>query len=76
MTKIEIFTRPGCGYCLAAKQLLVGRKLSYTEFDLSVPEHQEELSKRHPQAKTVPQIFVGKQLIGGFDDLNRELSRR
>lgn len=76
MTKVEIFTRPGCGYCVAAKRLLVARNLSYTEYDLSVPEHQEELRKRHQQGKTVPQIFIDKQLIGGFDDLNRELSRR
>ena len=38
-TKIEIFTRPGCGYCVAAKRLLVQHDLSFTEYDLSVPEH-------------------------------------
>lgn len=53
-TKIEIFTRPGCGYCVAAKRLLVQHDLSFTEFDLSVPEHLETLRQRAPQARAVP----------------------
>lgn len=76
MTKIEIFTRPGCGYCIAAKRVLIEHNLSYVEYDLSVPEHQKALRRRHPQARAVPQIFVGKQHIGGFDELNRMLSGR
>lgn len=75
-TKIEIFTRPGCGYCVAAKRLLVQHNLSFTEYDLTVPEHLEALRQRAPQARTVPQIFVGTQHIGGFDNLNQKLSDR
>ncbi|MDP4034145.1 MAG: glutaredoxin domain-containing protein [Pseudorhodobacter sp.] len=73
-TRIEIFTRPGCGYCVAAKRLLVQHDLSFTEFDLSVPEHLEALQQRAPQARTVPQIFVGTEYIGGYDNLNQKLS--
>lgn len=75
-TKIEIFTRPGCGYCVAAKRLLVQHDLSFTEYDLSDPRHQETLRQRAPQARTVPQIFVGTHHIGGFDNLNQRLSGR
>ncbi len=75
-TKIEIFTRPGCGYCVAAKRLLVQHDLSFTEYDLSDPAHHETLRQRAPQARTVPQIFVGTQHIGGFENLNQKLSRR
>ncbi len=75
-TKIEIFTRPGCGYCVAAKRLLVQHNLSFKEYDLSVPQHLETLRQRAPEARTVPQIFFGTLHIGGFDDLNQRLSGR
>ena len=35
MTAIEIYTRPGCGYCSAAKSLLTRKKAPFTEFDVS-----------------------------------------
>jgi len=73
-TKIEIFTRPGCGYCVAAKRLLVQHDLSFTEYDLSDPKHLEALWQRAPDARTVPQIFVGTLHVGGFDNLNQRLS--
>ena len=30
---IEIYTRPGCGYCSAAKSLLNRKKATFTEYD-------------------------------------------
>ncbi len=35
--KAEIYTRMGCGYCVAAKQLLVKRNIGFTEKDVSAP---------------------------------------
>ncbi|MGO8911467.1 MAG: glutaredoxin domain-containing protein, partial [Bradyrhizobium sp.] len=32
---IEIYTRPGCGYCSAAKSLLTRKKAAFTEFDVA-----------------------------------------
>lgn len=73
-TRIEIFTRPGCGYCVAAKRLLVQHDLSFTEYDPSDPRNLAILQQRAPQARTVPQIFVGAHHIGGFDNLSQRLS--
>ncbi|MDP2063318.1 MAG: glutaredoxin domain-containing protein [Phaeovulum sp.] len=48
----------------------------FKEYDLSIPEHADALHQRAPQARTVPQIFVGALHIGGFDNLNQKLSGR
>ena len=32
---IKIYTRPGCGYCSAAKSLLARKKAAFTEFDIA-----------------------------------------
>ena len=32
---IEIYTRPGCGYCSAAKSLLTRKRAAFTEFDVA-----------------------------------------
>ena len=37
MTAIEIYTRPGCGYCTAAKSLLTRKKAAFTELNVHDP---------------------------------------
>ncbi len=66
--------RGGCGYCVAAKQLLVKRNISFTEKDVSRPEVMAELKQRYPATRTVPQIFLDGRHVGGFDDLSRHFS--
>ncbi|AFT67518.1 glutaredoxin domain-containing protein [Cycloclasticus sp. P1] len=69
MKKIEIYTRPGCGYCTHAKRLLESKGLDYSEYDTYIhPEKFQEL-RRRTQARTFPQIFVDDCAIGGFEDL-------
>ena len=65
----ELFTRPGCGYCVAAKQLLVKKNIKYVERDITDRTHWEEIKSCVPGFRTVPQIFLDGQHIGGFDDL-------
>lgn len=68
--EIEIYTRPGCGYCSAAKSLLTRKKAAFTEFDVSVePSWRAEMVERAKGGATFPQIFIGKTHIGGCDDL-------
>ena len=41
---IEIFTRPGCGYCSAAKSLLNRKKAAFTEYDVAVdPAYRKQM---------------------------------
>ncbi|GLS38157.1 glutaredoxin 3 [Mesorhizobium tianshanense] len=74
MINIEIFTGPGCSYCTAAKNLLKARNLPFVDHDVSGPEVLQELRRRVPHARTVPQIFAGDEHVGGFDDLSHRLS--
>lgn len=67
---IEIFTRPGCGYCGAAKSLLARKQAAFTEYDVSVdPAYRAEMDRRAGPGATYPQIFIGDYHVGGCDDL-------
>jgi glutaredoxin 3 len=67
---IEIYTRPGCGYCSAAKSLLDRKKASYTELDSGIDATlRQQMYDRVGPGSTFPQIFIDKKHIGGCDDL-------
>jgi glutaredoxin 3 len=67
---IEIYTRPGCGYCSAAKSLLTRKKAAFTEFDVAKDSaYRQEMFDRAGAGSTFPQIFIDKTLIGGCDEL-------
>jgi glutaredoxin len=66
---IEIYGKPMCPYCDKAKQLCETRKLEYTYKSLGTDYTKEELLETFPGARTVPQIIVGGNKIGGYDQL-------
>jgi len=70
MAKVEMYTKTVCPYCVKAKNLLKQKGAQVTEYNLSEkPELMEEMQKRNPGARTVPQIFINDRSIGGCDDL-------
>ena len=67
---IEIYTRPGCGYCAAAKSLLARKKAVFTEYDAGKdPDVRQRMYDRAGAGSTFPQIFIGETHVGGCDDL-------
>jgi len=67
---VEIYTRPGCGYCSAAKSLLTRKKAAFTEFDVAKdPTIRQTMWDRAGAGSTFPQIFIGTTHIGGCDEL-------
>ena len=67
---IEIYTRPGCGYCSAAKSLLNRKKATFTEYDASRDSSaRQTMYDRAGAGSTFPQIFIGGAHIGGCDEL-------
>ncbi len=67
---VEIYTRPGCGYCSAAKSLLARKNAIFTEFDVARnPSWRQEMYDRAGHGSTFPQIFIGQTHVGGCDDL-------
>ena len=67
---VKIFTTPRCGYCLMAKRLLLSRGISFEEVDaVGQSELRAWLLKVSGQ-RTVPQIFIHGQSIGGYTELS------
>ena len=71
MAHVKVYTTPTCPYCVRAKQLLGSLGVAFEEVDVADnPELREELINKH-QWQTVPAIFAGEDLLGGFDDISR-----
>lgn len=67
---VEIYTKMFCGYCVRAKRLLDSKDVDYTEYDITLGgEKRAEMLERKPDARTVPQIFIGGRAVGGSDEL-------
>ena len=71
MAKIEIYTWNTCPFCKRAKALLDSKGVEYTEYDITGDEDaRAKMKERTGGPKSVPQIFVNDNLIGGCDDLH------
>ncbi|HLD95349.1 MAG TPA: glutaredoxin 3 [Alphaproteobacteria bacterium] len=67
---IEIYTTTVCPYCVKAKALFQKKGVSYTEIDVSQDEELRlKMTQRAGGKRSVPQIFINDQHIGGCDDL-------
>jgi len=69
MKNIEIYTRPGCGYCAHTKKLLENEGLEFIEHDIFLkPEKLAEMQNLTSN-RTFPQVFINNESIGGFEEL-------
>lgn len=68
--KVIIYTMKVCPYCVKAKALLQERGIAFEEIFLAEEDDNawEVLYQKSPM-RTVPQIFVNDQLLGGYTDL-------
>jgi GrxC family glutaredoxin len=65
---VVMYGRAGCSYCRRARELLASKGVAYTEIDVThVPGARAEMEQRSGR-DTVPQIFIGEQHLGGYDD--------
>jgi len=69
MANIRIYTTPYCPYCVRAKQLLRHKQLAFEDIDVSNDPDQRQTLIALTGQRTVPQIFINEQSIGGCDDL-------
>jgi len=69
MREIEIYSTDYCGYCWRAKSLLESKGLAYTEIDATKPDVRAAMMKRSNGYRSMPQIFIGGEFIGGSDEL-------
>jgi glutaredoxin 3 len=70
MPKITIYTTPICPYCVRAKSLLKKKGAPFEEIDVFMDsDAREEMESKSNGRRTVPQIFIGSQHVGGCDEL-------
>lgn len=68
MPKVTLYTTPYCPYCRRAKMLLQSKEAEFEEIDVSDDAERDALVQR-THWQTVPQIFIGTEFIGGYDQL-------
>lgn len=69
--KVEIYTWRYCPYCIRAKELLHSKDVDFIEYSIDGDEAaRSQMAKRANGRRSVPQIFIDDQHIGGCDDLH------
>jgi glutaredoxin len=69
--KAIVWSKDNCTFCDQAKALLEQRNIAYEEKKIGHGYTREDLLEAVPTARTVPQIFVNNNHVGGFTELRR-----
>lgn len=69
MARVEVFSTQVCPYCVRAKQLLDSLGASYEEIRIDNDDAKRQEMMTRSGRRTVPQIFINGEAIGGCDDL-------
>jgi glutaredoxin len=70
-----VWSQPNCPACMQAKMLLQNHGQFYTERMLGTEGNEKDiLFSLAPGVKSVPQVFVGDEHIGGLSDLRKYIS--
>ena len=69
MATIEVYTTKTCPYCARAKHLLDQKGVVYEEIRVDIDEKRRAEMMERSKRRTVPQIFINGESIGGYDDL-------
>jgi len=72
--KAIVWSKDQCPYCDQAKALLKSRNIEFEERNVSQDWTREQLLEAVPTARTVPQIFLDEELVGGFNELRTRLT--
>jgi glutaredoxin 3 len=69
MPKVTVYTTQYCPYCVLAKELLKRKGVPFEEIDVGQDDELRAEVVRKSGRRTVPQVFIGEQSIGGFEEL-------
>ena len=72
--KAIVWSKDQCPYCDQAKSLLKSRNIEFEERNVSQDWTREQLLEAVPNARTVPQIFLDEEYVGGFNELRKKLN--
>lgn len=68
---VVVYSKPNCPYCVRAKHLLQNYSIPFTEKVVGADVTREELLEAAPNARTVPQIIINGEVIGGYEQLSK-----
>lgn len=71
MSQIIVYTKEYCPYCVRAKNLLKNKGVDFEEINVEGKDAMYEQLKAKTGHRTVPQIFINDQMIGGFTELDQ-----
>jgi glutaredoxin 3 len=71
--KAIVWSKDACPFCVQAKSLLTARGIEFEERNISKDWTREQLLEAVPDARTLPQIFLDEQHVGGFTELRKHL---
>jgi glutaredoxin 3 len=74
MQKAIIWSKTNCSYCDQAKQLLTMKGIVFEERKIGSEWTKEQLLEAVPTARSVPQIFLDEQYVGGYNELKQRLT--
>jgi glutaredoxin 3 len=69
VARIAVYTTRSCPFCVRAKRLLEARGIPYDEIDVGRDAALRAALIERTGRRTVPQIFIDGDPIGGFDEL-------
>lgn len=73
--KAIVWSKDHCPYCVQAKALLESRGIEFEERNITGDTWtREQLLEAVPTARTLPQIFLDEEHVGGFTELRKKLS--
>ena len=72
--KAIIWSKDQCPFCVQAKSMLESRGIEYEERNVSKDWTREQLFEAVPTARTLPQIFLDEEYVGGFTELRKKLA--
>ena len=72
--KAILWSKYDCPYCDQAKALLKSKGIQVEEKKIGDGYTKEELLEAVPTARSVPQIFLDGELVGGFTELRKKLT--
>ena len=71
--KAVVWSKYHCPFCDQAKALLKLKGIDFEERKIGDGYTREDLLEAVPQARTVPQIFLNEEYVGGFTELKQRL---
>jgi glutaredoxin 3 len=72
--KAVVWSKNGCAFCDMAKNLLKTKGIEFEERNIQTDWTREQLLESVPGARTLPQIFLDDEHVGGFNELKTRLT--